>query len=1325
MSQEINIEIVGGANSNLPRETFINESREKFQEFTDEQLGAYYDANMQALQQHITNSNGNTPQNLDLGLIQTAIDLINAFGLQLIKNTVPEITYRQDVATLLQSNLAGAQLDLAKGFNDTLNKFGAGIGIASIVQSWLGGDVSGGAERSFSLLVGYFAGSATEQLLMGGLIGAGAIAGLTGGLAVGIGVGFLLDNSGFNDKFIQLLNQFGGNLGGDVYDLLHGGGGIGKDIILKGGMSVYDPLIVDLDGDGIETVGLDSKVLFDHAADGTKNATGWVGKDDGLLVRDINNNGAIDSGRELFGDNTILSSGQQAKTAYEALADLDSNKDGLINDNDSGYAQLKIWQDANQDGISQATELKTLAEAGITSLNVAPTSNTSTSFTNGNAQTAAGTYTKSDGTTGISGAVNFVGDEFIREFTTKIDTSAVADLPDMHASGSVRDLREAAALSADLATKLKTYADSTSKTTTDLDSLVKSWANTSSMQTLASTLKPGAHPSGGRGTNLTQEEIYKLGVIEKFTGYYGGMANFKDPAADLPNGRYSGTWLGIQLDAASINKNYDLLLKSVATSISVQTDLKDSMNEVLFKFSNNGVTLDFSNLYAKVNGDNPTKAVSDVIEMYRYFKDGSPEVFGAAAQQEVFAWIKERIVVDGIEPDNKVQFGNSTSGDDLIIVANNSIAVNAGAGNDQIIGLKSDDKLYGGDGNDIVDAGAGTDYIAGGWGDDVISGGDGNDTIYGEQGSNTLKGGAGDDIIYGGSNAASDYWNGYAPYGQYEGSNILEGGTGNDTLRGGWKADTYIFNKGDGKDIIIEQRKDTDWGSTKYGYTDVLQFGEGITKTDLSYQHVANDLVITVGAEGADSITIKDWYANYDNRLEQFKFADGSLMLSADIMALDIGYTGTENNETVLGWDGKDMLNAAGGDDKIYSYGGNDTIDAGSGNNYVEAGSGNDVINSGSGDDKLYGGDGNDIVDAGAGTDYIAGGWGDDVISGGDGNDTIYGEQGSNTLKGGAGDDIIYGGSNAASDYWNGYAPYGQYEGSNILEGGTGNDTLRGGWKADTYIFNKGDGKDIIIEQRKDTDWGSTKYGYTDVLQFGEGITKTDLSYQHVANDLVITVGAEGADSITIKDWYANYDNQIETFKFADGSQVGIANLRVGLDSNETITGTDLADLIYGNGGNDTLNGNAGNDVIIGDKGDDILNGGAGDDTYVMSAGDGKDIIDDSQGRTTVVFDKSVNKEDLWFTQKDEDLVITNTQTQDVVTVKKAYAWLTGDDPYAVIRSDAEVMESIMSGKELLKIAHDMARLGATPMAQSEMTASQQAEFSNIINSNWMVDASK
>ena len=72
------------------------------------------------------------------------------------------------------------------------------------------------------------------------------------------------------------------------------------------------PLIVDLDGDGIETVGVSEGVYFDHDGNGFAEKSGWVGKDDGILVRDINNNGTIDNGTELFGNNSVLSSGAKS-----------------------------------------------------------------------------------------------------------------------------------------------------------------------------------------------------------------------------------------------------------------------------------------------------------------------------------------------------------------------------------------------------------------------------------------------------------------------------------------------------------------------------------------------------------------------------------------------------------------------------------------------------------------------------------------------------------------------------------------------------------------------------------------------------------------------------------------------------------------------------------------------------------------------------------------------------------------------------------------------------------------------------------------------------
>ncbi len=82
----------------------------------------------------------------------------------------------------------------------------------------------------------------------------------------------------------------------------------------------YDPLALDLDGDGIETVGVNATthILFDHNNDGIKTGTGWVNGDDGLLVLDRNGNGVIDNGSELFGDGTMVN-GIKATDGFSAL----------------------------------------------------------------------------------------------------------------------------------------------------------------------------------------------------------------------------------------------------------------------------------------------------------------------------------------------------------------------------------------------------------------------------------------------------------------------------------------------------------------------------------------------------------------------------------------------------------------------------------------------------------------------------------------------------------------------------------------------------------------------------------------------------------------------------------------------------------------------------------------------------------------------------------------------------------------------------------------------------------------------------------------------
>jgi hypothetical protein len=150
-----------------------------------------------------------------------------------------------------------------------------------------------------------------------------------------------------------------------------------------------DPLTFDLDGDGIETTGRGNRIVFDHNADGVKNGTGWVNADDGLLVLDRDGNGTIDSGRELFGDNTIKSNGERAKNGFDALADFDLNADGKIDALDDVFANLRLWRDANQDGISQSEELLTLSDLNIASINLQNTKNNTNLNGTGNVQTLA------------------------------------------------------------------------------------------------------------------------------------------------------------------------------------------------------------------------------------------------------------------------------------------------------------------------------------------------------------------------------------------------------------------------------------------------------------------------------------------------------------------------------------------------------------------------------------------------------------------------------------------------------------------------------------------------------------------------------------------------------------------------------------------------------------------------------------------------------------------------------------------------------------------------------------------------------------------------
>ncbi|MFH0825053.1 MAG: recombinase family protein [Pseudomonadota bacterium] len=186
-----------------------------------------------------------------------------------------------------------------------------------------------------------------------------------------------------------------------------------------------DPLLLDLDGDGIGTVGFDAEIRFDHDGNGFKDLTGWVGAGDGMLVLDANGNNKLDNGRELFGDFMILPTGMRAANGFQALAYYDSNSDGKIDANDPIWSRLRIWQSDSYMGgwymedPDESGRLTSLDEAGLAAIFV---DSTITNITDdaGNTESRTGRFEWQDGTTGSISEYN------LERYTA--DTTAAGEL---------------------------------------------------------------------------------------------------------------------------------------------------------------------------------------------------------------------------------------------------------------------------------------------------------------------------------------------------------------------------------------------------------------------------------------------------------------------------------------------------------------------------------------------------------------------------------------------------------------------------------------------------------------------------------------------------------------------------------------------------------------------------------------------------------------------------------------------------------------------------------------------------------------------------------
>jgi len=633
--------------------------------------------------------------------------------------------------------------------------------------------------------------------------------------------------------------------------------------------------------------------------------------------------------------------------------------------------------------------------------------------------------------------------------------------------------------------------------------------------------------------------------------------------------------------------------------------------------------------------------------------------------------------------------------------------INAGDGNDQIYSGSGDDLIAGGDGNDFIVAGAGDDLILSdsqttspanwrewswsehittdadgitsysythdpvllstsngsgddvvyaGAGNDVFEGGKGSDTAYlengddkawGSEGNDVLLGGTGNDLLHGDN---ADDATGSAQHGH----DFLDGGEGDDRLYGGSGSDTLYG--GAGNDSLIADSSEINFGDDYLDGESGNDFLKGGAGSDTLYGGADDDELY------GDSTTISSINQGDD-------FLDGGT--GNDLLH---GYAG---DDTLLGGAGDDIL-VGDLDDTETGYFGNDYLDGGEGNDELTGSGSEDILSGGAGndillgdtpyisglehaDDDLDGGDGNDQIDGNGGSDLLRGGNGDDILYGDGGVETLYhgddvlfGDAGNDTLYAGAGDDILHSGE--GND-----ALYGD-AGNDILYSESGSNTLTGGEGSDTFvIYNTASDVEITDADANDRiifAHSAAEPLKTSVVSNENGDVYLSLKYgeSHVyLNDgMQAGFGQVDAGGFTYTDKAHFLNDTISTSIFYQLENTGEI---YGGRFDDTLVGSDQADVIYGN---------AGNDLLAGAGGDDLLEGGEGLDEYRAGIGSGRDRLIESEGaNSTVKLLAGLAINDLSFEKEEDDLFIRFGQARDGVVLDNYYtsnqSWLIKD----------------------------------------------------------------
>ena len=589
----------------------------------------------------------------------------------------------------------------------------------------------------------------------------------------------------------------------------------------------------------------------------------------------------------------------------------------------------------------------------------------------------------------------------------------------------------------------------------------------------------------------------------------------------------------------------------------------------------------------------------------------------------------------------------------IFLKGTRNLAATGNALDNELTGNSGNNRLDGGAGNDKMSGGAGNDvYVVDSTGDQVIElASEGTDTVIASV-TYTLTAnverltliGAG--LTGTGNNLANLII-------ASDAGSTLEGLAGNDTLRGGAGSDTLLG--GDGND-----RLEGGAGSDRM---------EGGAGNDVYLVDDATDVVIELAGGGTDTVR-----------------ASVSLTLAPNVENLtlsgsaDIGGTGNDLDNTIVGNTGRNILSGLGG---------------------------NDRLRGGAGEDQLLGGDGNDRLDGGAGADRLAGGTGNDtylVDNAGDrvdelvneGTDTVQasvsyvlGANVENLTLTGAG--LLSGSGNELNNVLvaNGAG--------SLLNGLAGNDVLKGGAAHDVLVG--GDGNDRL-------DGG----GSADKLVGGTG---NDLYVVDDPSDEVIELAEEGTDTVQSSISYALTAN-VENLTLTGSASLNATGNELG----NVIVGNSAANRLAGLAGNDTLKGGAAADLLIGGTGNDRLEGGLGSDIYDFGRGDGQDTIVENDPAADAVdtlhFEAGIAASQLWWRKTGNNLEVSVIGSSDKVTLSN---WYLGAERHV------EVFE-LADGHRLLDtqvqtLVQAMASFSPPTAGQTSLPPNYQSSLNGVLAASW------